>query len=321
MGIFTKEPTSRMLNDVGTLLVASGVKVDFKTQSLFFRGRIGETRIEAVPSGHRTPDQREVAETIRIQSDLKMPPLPWKEDMQCVLNTSASNGALFVEDGKVLIKSRLSLYAGESEQVMKVYAGVILFVAMMHTDAIQAAIVDMLKLPVAKATVPPDSEANSGWNPASFSRAASLLNESGAFANVDGGGLTAEFPWDPGAVSALTSLITGSRKCTSLLQVQCEKHPSLGKGLLCRVDLPLHLTDTEAFRLSTSLNQMEFAAEDWPPFLGAWTSMPESGSPTFVGFWPDFFAKVIDVEMIAMWMAARARLLPGWLRDNTGVKQ
>lgn len=104
----------------------------------------------------------------------------------------------------------------------------------------------------------------------------------------------AEFAWDPGAISALSSLISGSRQCTTRLQIQFEEHPNLGKGLLCRLDLPLHLTDAETFRLAISLNQMEFTAENWPPFLGAWTAMPQSWYPTFVSFWPNLFANAVD---------------------------
>jgi hypothetical protein len=321
VGLFKKQPISRILNHVGTLLSASGAKVESKGQSLRFRGLVGETRIDATPSGRKTPNGREVAETVLIQSDLNMPTLPWTDDVQCALNMSASKGALFFEDGgKFRIKSRVSLYSGDSEESVKVYTGITFLVAMIHTNALQAAIVDMLRLPVAKGSMPPESQNGSGWKPTSISRAASMLTESGAFALDDPTGLTAEFAWDPGAISALSSLISGSRQCTTRLQIQFEEHPSLGKGLLCRLDLPLHLMDAEVFRLAAGLNQMEFTAENWPPFLGAWTSMPKSGYPTFVSFWPSLFANVIDVEMIAMWMAARARLLPGWLRDNQGVQ-
>jgi hypothetical protein len=301
---------------------ASDVKTHFNGQSISFRGFVGETRINVSPSGFRTADGVEVSETIRIESVMDMPPLPGKEEMECVLNNFASNGALFVGgDGKFRIKSRLSLYSGEGEDVIKVYTGVIFFGAMMHTNALQAATVELLKLPVSKGAPLPESSQDGTWKPASLSRAASMLEARGAFVNVDESGLTAEFPWDPGAITALESLTTRSRKCTSLLQIHCEEHPSLGKGLLCRLDLPLNLNDADAYKLANSLNQMEYSAEDWPPLLGAWTSRPKSGHPTFVSFWPNLFSSVIDVEMIAMWMGSRSFAMPGWLRDNAGVKQ
>lgn len=115
--------------------------------------------------------------------------------------------------------------------------------------------------------------------------------------------------------------MNGSPRRTTLLQLACGEHPSLGNGLFCRLDLPLNLSDAEAYKLARSLNQMEFTAEDWPPLLGAWTSQAKSGRPTFVSFWPNLFARMIDVDTIAMWMAARANAMPGWLCDNAAVKQ
>jgi hypothetical protein len=80
------------------------------------------------------------------------------------------------------------------------------------------------------------------------------------------------------------------------------------------LDLPLNLNDDEAFKLAIELNNMEFTAADWPPFLGAWTSKPGSGRPTFVSFWPNCFAKVISLELISTWHAARAKRVPEWVR-------
>jgi hypothetical protein len=304
------------------MMVASNVKTHIKGQSLRFRGLVGETRIDVSPSGRRTADGLEVSQTIRIESVLDMPPLPGREEMECALNNFASNGALIVgDDGKFRIKSRLSLYSREGEDVIKVYTGVIFFVAMWHTDALQAATIDMLKLPVSKSGPLPKSSINGVWKPESFAHAASMLEARGAFVNADESGLTAEFPWDPGAITALESLIKGAPKRTTLVQLTRSEHPSLGRGLFCRLDLPLNLSDAEAYKLAGSLNQMEFTAEDWPPLLGAWTSQSKSGYPTFVSFWPNLSAGVIDLEMIAMWMGARAFAMPGWLRGNVGLKQ
>ena len=320
---FKKPSTSRIpLHIINAFITASNVKTHIKGQSLSFRGLVGETRIDISPSGRGTADGVEVSEIVRIESVLDVPLLPKKEEMECILNNFASNGALTVgDDGKFCIKSRLSVYSGDSDDVIKVYTGVIVFGALIHTNALQAATVDLLRLPVSKSASLPESSHDGTWKPGSLSRAASMLEARGAFVNADEGGLTAEFPWDPGAITALASLTTGSRKCTSLLRIQFEEHPSLGKGLFCRLDLPLNVSDAEAYKLASSLNQMESTAEDWPPLLGAWTSKAKSGHPTFVSFWPNLFSTVIDVEMIAMWMGARSFAMPGWLRDNAGVKQ
>src|SRR5262249_55129930 len=120
--------------------------------------------------------------------------------------------------------------------------------------------------------------------------------------------------------SAVETFAGKSRKRTSLLRIERTEHPALGHGLFCRLDFPLDLTDTEAFKLAIELNKMEFTVADWPPFLGAWTSKPGSGRPTFVSFWPNCFGKVISLELISTWHAARAKRIPEWVRSNTGIR-
>lgn len=324
MGFFTKRSTSRIsLETIDALLTSSNVKTRIKGQSLSFRGLIGETRIDLLPSGVRTRDGLEVSETIRIESVFdKFPLAAEKEEIECTFNRFASNGALVVgDDGRLQIKSRISIYSSESEEAIKVYVGVIFFASLIHTNALQAAIIDGWHIPAEKGAPLPDSTVDGVWNPGSFSRTASLLKARGAFVNADGCGLTAEFAWDPGAISAMESLTTGSKKRTSLLRMSCDEHPHLGKGLLCRLNLPLSLHTAEANKLASSLNHMESSAADWPPLLGAWTSNPDSGGPTYVSFWPNMFSKMIGVEMIAGWMGARAVAMPGWLCAEAAVTQ
>ena len=97
---------------------ASDVKTRVEGQSLSFRGLLGETHIDVLPSGFRTADGLEVSETIRIESVLDTPPLPLGEEVVCLLNEFASHEALLQEeDRKLRLKSRLSLYSREGEDV------------------------------------------------------------------------------------------------------------------------------------------------------------------------------------------------------------
>jgi hypothetical protein len=285
--------------------------------SLVFKGFIGETRIEISPSGFRTADGLEVSEIIRMESVLEKMPVTWNDGLLCTANMAASNGALTVDpDGKLGIRSRMSLFSGEPREVLDLYVGIVFLGSMIYTNGVQASIVDAWHLPISKAEPLPDSVRDGVWAPASFERTLSMMRKAGVFANGDGSGLTAEFPWDPGAFSALETLFGKRRKRTSLLRMECMEHPNLGKGLFCRLDLPLDLKDDEAFRLAIELNRMEFGAADCPPFLGAWTSKPGQGRPTFVSFWPNCFAKVISLELISTWHAARAKRIPEWVRNK-----
>jgi hypothetical protein len=39
-----------------------------------------------------------------------------------------------------------------------------------------------------------------------------------------------------------------------------------------------------------------------------------------VSFWPNCFAKIINLELMATWLAARAKRVPEWVRSNTGFR-
>ena len=310
------------LETIDALLKSANVVTRMEQNSLMFKGFIGETWVEISPSGFRTPDGLEVSEIIRMESVLDKMPVTWNDGLLCAVNMAASNGALTVDsDGKLRIRSRMSLFSGEPREVLDVYVGIVFLGSMIHTNAVQASIVDAWHLPISKAEPLPDSDLDGVWGAASFERTLSMMRKAGIFANGgDASGLTAEFPWDPDAFSAVETLIGKRRKRTSLLRMECMEHPNLGKGVFCRLDLPLDLKDDEAFRLAIELNKMEFTAADWPPFLGAWTSKPGSGRPTFVSFWPNCFAKIINLELMATWLAARAQRVPEWVRSNTGFR-
>lgn len=310
------------LTNILAMMEASNVEADLHGDTLSFRGEIGETRIEVSRIGSKTPAGLEVAHILRIETVLDEFPLPGeRETLECMFNAFASSGAVMVEDdGRIRVKSRLSVYSGECEDALEVYEKVTFFTAMIHSMTVQRTIIDVWHLPTPKGDPLPYASHEGMWSTERISLAASMLKTARAFVNADEDGLAAEFPWDPGAFSALESLRGGSRKRTSLLTIKRDEHPGLGKGLLCKLSLPLRLKDKEAYRLACSLNRMEANAEDWVPFLGAWTSMPESGCPTFLSFWPNIFSSAIGAEMIAIWMFRRASAMQGWLCANTEIR-
>jgi len=123
------------------------------------------------------------------------------------------------------------------------------------------------------------------------------------FATTGPTGLTAEFAWEEGAVSA------GLGHCTSLLRIHAdEPHPAAGNGLFFRLDLPtIFSSDEEAQRCAANLNRCEADGVDTPPFFGAWCCHSGSGTLTFAGFWPNLLYKQGTVATFAFWSAARSR--------------
>ena len=152
------------LETIDALLKSANVVTRMEGNSLVFKGFIGETRIEISPSGFRTADGLEVSEIIQIESLLEKMPVTWNDSLLCAVNMAASNGALTVDsNGKLRIRSRMSLFSGEPREVLDVYVGIVFLGSMIHTNAVQASIVDAWHLPISKAEPLPDSDLDGVW--------------------------------------------------------------------------------------------------------------------------------------------------------------
>jgi hypothetical protein len=164
----------------------------------------------------------------------------------------------------------------------------------------------------------PEAHATSPWGARDFDVAQELLDRIGILANSDATGLTAEFPWDEGAVSHVEGFLGGSQGRTSLLRLTTtERHPALGNGLLCRLTLPVSYPEELLARAACRLNLLELVAIDAPPFLGAWTVDPETLSLTFVTFWPNLLYRPGVVANLTTWMMARSERAKRWTEVDT----
>ena len=125
----------------------------------------------------------------------------------------------------------------------------------------------------------PGFDEPSRWQPEDFAWAQEQMRESGIFCNASETGLAAEFPWEPGAVSAITN---GK---TSLLQLDSKiAHPTAGSGLAFRLVLPVSGSRDELLDLADTLNLLEIGGVDVPPNLGAWSVAPQFHSVAYTGF-------------------------------------
>jgi hypothetical protein len=125
----------------------------------------------------------------------------------------------------------------------------------------------------------------------------------GACANAGSRELAAEFPWEPGAVSAMM----GHR--TSLLRMNTNLiHPLQGNGLLVQLHIPVG-APYDAGQLSNDLNLTEASAVDTPPTLGAWCGDVERNSLAHVSFWPKDVHWTGDLQKFAVWMMTRMEIV------------
>ena len=157
-----------------------------------------------------------------------------------------------------------------------------------------------------------DQDGPSCWSKHDFEFAAEKLKQFfGLFSTAGDDGLTAEIPWEPGGLSAMTGDVT------SLLTFNSSTvHPSMGSGLFYKLGLPLHFEEDELVFFANKLNEVESEAVDSPPFFGAWCSHLKPGHLCHVGFWPNLLYQPGTVLNLAVWMFFRNRQAVAFISNN-----
>ena len=116
------------------------------------------------------------------------------------------------ETGCINLVSRLSCFEDDDEG-WRLYVPMIAFAAMSQAHTF----VKFLAQQLIKSDDQPESvfaraDEPSRWGAEDFELTQDQLGEFGIFANGGVGGLTAEFPWDAGAVSSMDWLVSGGVK-------------------------------------------------------------------------------------------------------------
>ena len=222
-------------------------------------------------------------------------------------NMMATTGAIVLDTdtGTAVLASSLTIFEVDTEALEDLYTPLVANGALVQLHG-PLAVVDQImgssEFGPGKLGVPFWDEP-SYWGQEEFDYAANIMRQAGIYCNASASGLTAEFPWEEGARSA----ILGDR--TSLLQFSCDNpHPVAGNGLFFRLDLPVTLEREQLAEMANMLNVVETNGIDTPPFFGAWCSQLDNGTVTFVGFWPNCLYKPGTVANIASWCRLRSRI-------------
>ena len=274
-------------------------------RAITFKNQAERTTISAMPINVETLDGLWIAECITIRTPLTSFKL-FDEKDYAFINIFATTGAVVRDaNGEDAIVSRLPLFDRDTEALADLYTPLIANAALLH---VIGPLCGVSRMNGEKDKLSPAQVALPGWNRPSYWHASEFeyakdrLWQSGIYANAGPFGLTAEFAWEEGATSATFG------DSTSLLRIRAdEPHPYAGSGLFYRLDLPLQLSDEEAQQHAANLNRAEAEGVDTPPFFGAWCCLPESGTLSFAGFWPNLLYKQGTVANIAFWCAARSR--------------
>jgi hypothetical protein len=256
-------------------------------------------RVEAIAP----PSQPRAAEPLRaivrvsttLPTDSSLAPFQHPAGL-AALNAFASLGAAWHSEGRLLIGSRISIFEAEAGMWTSLHMPLLAYTILTSADAILGGFQSSFG-----GANPPQGA--SRWTTADMLETRRLLAPMCA-CSAGHGGFTAEFPLEPGAVTAAMR-----HHATALLELTTEQpHPLLGAGLFCLLRMPHTLTQERSEELATQLNELEFHGLDQAPHLGAWSPNMQGDGLAYVSFLPNFAYGLRGISAnVAIWSAHRAQ--------------
>jgi len=166
------------------------------------------------------------------------------------------------------------------------------------------------------------------YHPADYEALKHFSDQYGHVGSTGGCAYTVEFPWDPGARTRM--LVDGDARHrlqermhltddeldilagrTSLLTIHPETHPLVGRGLQCKLEIPLPADEPASAAIIAELNRWELSGSDLPPHIGAWCTGPRSMA--YVSFVPTQLYLPGLPHNLLVWSAARHARVRQWL--------
>ena len=253
-----------------------------------------------------TVDGLRISERIDVHTQLPEVFAEMTAEKIALANTMATTGAIVIDldEGAALVSS-LPVFEDDTEALEDLYRLMVANGALVHLYGPLAAARHYLD---ASDTEPveigiPAWDQPSYWGAEEFVYAENVLRQAGCYCNAGVSSLTAEFPWEKGACSAILG------DSTSLMRFDTQiPHPVAGNGLFFRLDLPLTFDREQLAKYANFLNVFEVNGTDTPPFFGAWCSQLDNGTLTYIGFWPNCMYKRGTVANIAFWCRSRSRI-------------
>ena len=269
----------------------------------------GRCTVSITPLGIDTWDGYRLSQRLEARTELSYVIEDFGAPFFRLANTFATTGTVLrcPESDKAVIVSGVNVFAEDVEALHGFYLPTLLWSSVVQSFSVQQALrvtfgSDLLGEKSERIGMPGCDEP-SRWRPEDFARAGELLRDNGIYSNASETGLTAELPWEPGAVSS----IAGDSTC--LLQFNSEvTHPAAGNGLAFRLLLPVSADEAKLYALADTLNELELSGVDVLSGFGAWALFPRSGSVAYTGFWPNCMYVPGTAGNIAAWCRTRSRI-------------
>ncbi len=284
-------------------------EVELTPTSASFPVLYGRCTISASPLNITTYDGLRLSEQLQARTELSYVIDDFDDSFFSLANEFATTGAALrcPETGKAVLISRVSVFEDDTDALLNFYTPTLFWSSLVQSFSIQQAMRTRFEIDFlgekSKIIGTAGCDEPSRWPGEEFAWAEEKLRDIGVYCNASASGLTAEFAWEPGAVSAMT----GDQ--TSLLQMEnTVTHPTAGNGLVFRLVLPDSGNTEELVEQATRLNLLEIDGIDMPPGFGAWAVLPQFQGVGYTGFWPNCMYYPGTVATIAAWCLARNRL-------------
>jgi len=288
------------LQELEAMLAPTTIKASRKNDNtLLAKHEHYTVKVEVVQADQRDSENGPIRAAVRLTSELPAQirqMFDGKEDAATsAFNAFAALSALYVDGGKLLNGSRLTIYE-EEDSWSTLHLPLLLFTVIAGNEPILGA---MRRTFGGQAPRGGSSE----WTEQDMQQVESYLSQI-CVCTTGGAGLTAEFPLAAGVVSAAT----GNTE-TALFQLMADQpHPEMGGGLFCLLQMPQQIGDSARLQsICAQLNKLEMAAADLPPHFGAWCPGKLGGNPAYISFLPNSLHRVSGIAVnTAFWAANRA---------------
>jgi hypothetical protein len=214
------------------------------------------------------------------------------------INRMTTIGALMIENKRLVIGSRITLYEGEDAWDLQ--ALLVISAALSSAQSMLGAI----HWALTKERRTDDCDIASRWSDQDMEEVRGHLAQV-SVCSAGKGGLTAEFGLHDGSISA----VLGNQDTALWRLITDQPHPQAGGGLFCLLEMPHQANDPAHLGLIVErLNAMEMAPLDLPPHIGAWCAGTLGNNPAYVTFLPNFLHDKSGIAVnVSVWAAVRAK--------------
>lgn len=293
-------PLNVCLGDLKDLLEKASIRATLKDNALLARHKHYTVRIEVVPPDIPDSDLGPIQAVVRLVTELP-------DSIQTLFQgrdpsaTSTSNrfaalAALYSDGETVRLGSRLTIY--EAQDLWRsLYLPLLLYTTSSGCDAILGGLRRNL-------TNEGDRAGNSKWSARDLEHVESYFGDACVF-TTGGSRFTANIHLADLDHRAVQS----DPRAASFQLISDQRHPELGGGLYCVLQMPHLVPDKEQLKkICLELNKLEMAARDLPPHFGAWCPSRFGDKPAYVTFLPNALYSISGIAANAgQWAIRRAR--------------